>query len=54
MNHYHVLGHKCLFVAMVKDGVYIKAEGPSSELVFIDLKRQANQLLANGQSDAAE
>ena len=43
MNHYHVKGYRCLFVAMVKDGVCIKAEGPSSELVFIDLKRQANR-----------
>jgi len=41
MNHYHVHGHRSLFVAMVKNGVCIKAEGPSDELVFINLRHQA-------------
>lgn len=42
MNHYHnIKGVKCLFVAMVKDGICIQAEGPIEELVFIDLKRMA-------------
>lgn len=41
MNHYYVNRIKCLFVAMVKGNVCIKAEGPCEELVFINLRRQA-------------
>jgi len=44
MNHYRDGGGcKCLYVAMVKDGQCIKAEGPCEELIFINLKRQANE-----------
>lgn len=49
MNHYCDSGaSKCLFVAMVKDGKCIKAEGPSSELVFINLKGQAKEIADEG------
>ncbi|GAG86141.1 unnamed protein product [marine sediment metagenome] len=44
MNHYYVQGGKCLFVAMAKDGICIKAEGPSPELVFISLRQQAKKM----------
>jgi hypothetical protein len=41
MNHYHVNGDRCLFVAMVKDGLCIKEEGPDSALLWLRLAQQA-------------
>lgn len=41
MNHYHIQDCRCLFVAMTKGNRFIISEGPSDELVFIDLKRKA-------------
>lgn len=46
MNHYLVKGAKYLFVAMVKDNICIKAEGPSEEIVFLYLKRQAKKFMS--------
>ena len=44
MNHYIVQGQKSLFVAMVREGRCIKAEGPSDELVFVSLRSQAKRV----------
>lgn len=41
MNHYFLGGEKHLFVAMVKSGKCIRAEGTDEEKVFEDLKQQA-------------
>lgn len=54
MNHYTVQGQKSLFVAMTRDGQCIIAEGPSDELVFINLKRQANRVNQEIQSDSED
>lgn len=35
MNHYHVAGKKFLFVAMTKDGICIKEEGPIEDEKYI-------------------
>lgn len=44
MNHYRVAGERYLFVAMSREGLLIKAEGPEPHAVFADLARQANKL----------
>lgn len=41
MNHYFIEGRKHLFVAMGRDGRYIKAEGEDERKVFADLRQQA-------------
>jgi hypothetical protein len=41
MNHYHLGGVRRLFVAMVKDGRCIKAEGADEAGVFEELTKLA-------------
>lgn len=41
MNHYSVRGTRRLFVAMVKEGQAIRAEGPNEHAVFAELARLA-------------
>jgi hypothetical protein len=44
MNHYFVHGQRHLFVAMIKDGRCIKAEGINEQQVFADLCTAAEEL----------
>lgn len=46
MNHYHdPQGRKMLFVAMVKDGICIKEEGPDDEYLWNRLYWKAKDLI---------
>lgn len=41
MNHYHLDGKKCLFVAMTRGDVCIQAENENTDMVFTTLKKLA-------------
>ena len=45
MNHYFVKGRRCLYVAMMKDGFCIQAEGESDWEVWKSLEEQTERLV---------
>lgn len=43
MNHYHQNGSRRLFVAMVREGHCIKAEGPDTIMLWDELRHKAEE-----------
>jgi hypothetical protein len=41
MNHYHINGERCLFVAMTRSGFCIKVEGRDDGWIWTALRAQA-------------
>lgn len=54
MNHYHVSGQRRLFVAMVKDGVCIKEEGPDDVYLWNRLWHKAVERTNTNQSGGGQ
>ncbi len=54
MNHYFVEGVKHLYVLMVRQGVCIKAEGPSDLIVWEELQARALKMDADDWHDLRE